>query len=64
MKPRHDLTQEAIEALFRELGVIATARFVNQLTTGWGNYTEERRDLFEDMSLDEIVKAIHDRRSH
>jgi hypothetical protein len=64
LKPLRTITQEAIEVLSRELGVADTIRFLNQFTTGHGNYTEERGELFAEMSLDEIVKAIRDRRSH
>ena len=35
-----------------------------QLTPGHGNYTEERSDLFADMLLDDLVKAIREQRSH
>jgi hypothetical protein len=64
LKPLRTITQEAIEVLSRELGVADTIRFLNQFTTGHGNYTEERGELFAEMSLDEIVGAIRDRQSH
>ena len=64
LKPLRTVTQEAIEVLSRELGVADTIRFLNQFTVGHGNYTEERRELFAEMSLDEIVKAIRDRPGH
>ncbi|MBI2987818.1 MAG: hypothetical protein HYY45_13725 [Deltaproteobacteria bacterium] len=35
-----------------------TVRFLNQFTTGYGNYTEEREVLFKDLTLDEIVVAV------
>lgn len=63
LKPLRELNQEAIEVLAREIGIANTIRFINQFSLGHGNYTEERKELFEDMSLDEIVKAIRDRRS-
>jgi hypothetical protein len=63
LKPLRAVTQQAIEVLSRELGVADTLRFLNQFTPGYGNYTEERRDLFADMSLDEIVQSIQDQRN-
>ena len=63
LKPLRDVTHEAIEVLSREIGIANTIRFINQFTTGQGNYTEEREHLFEGMSLEDIVKAIRDRRS-
>ena len=50
-----EITQEAIQILYRELGVVDTARFLRQFTSGYGNYTEEREQLFADMTLDDIV---------
>jgi hypothetical protein len=64
LKPLRAFTWQAIEVLSREIGIADTIRFLNQFTTGYGNYTEERSDLFADMSLDDIVKAIRDQRSH
>ncbi|MDQ3254163.1 MAG: hypothetical protein M3R15_09700 [Acidobacteriota bacterium] len=58
VKPLAEITHEALDLLCRHLGVANTARFVNQFTTGYGNYTEERRELFAEMSLDEIVSEI------
>jgi hypothetical protein len=63
LKPLREVTQEALHVLFREIGVANTIRFLNQFSLGQGNYTEEREALFADLSLDELVKAIRDRRS-
>lgn len=57
-KPLSEITQEAIELLSRELGVVATVRFLGQFTTGYGNYTEEREALFEDLTLDQALAAM------
>jgi hypothetical protein len=64
MRPLRAVTQEAMAVLSRELGLADTIRFLNQFTLGYGNYTEERKALFENMSVDQIVKAIHDQRDH
>ena len=57
-KPLAEVTQEAIGILCREMGIVNTIRFVNQFIIGYGDYTEEREALFEDMSLDEIIAEI------
>lgn len=56
-KPLSELTQQAIDILFKEIGIVNTVRFLNQFTTGYGNYTEERESLLKNLTLDEIVKA-------
>jgi hypothetical protein len=62
VRPLAEITQEAIRILFREIGVVDTVRFINQYTTGYGNYTEERRELFADQTLDDLVSQIKQRR--
>lgn len=62
-KPLAEITQDAIRILFRELGVVNTVRFINQYTTGYGNYTEERRELFADQTLDDLIDEIKQRRT-
>lgn len=57
-KPLSDITHQAITILSRELGVADAIRFINQFNTGHGDYTEERRSLFEGMSLDDILAGI------
>jgi hypothetical protein len=53
-----ELTQQAISLLSRELGPVETVRFLNQFTTGLGNYTEEREALFSVLSVDDALSAI------
>ena len=54
-KPLAEVTRRAIEVLTRELEPADMARFVNQFTTGSGDYTAERLALFADKTLDQIV---------
>ncbi len=60
--PLTELTVTAIRLLCQEMGVVNTARFLNQFTTGYGNYTEERDQLFQHMTVDDIVGAIKQKR--
>jgi len=57
-----EISHEAIRILGRELGVVNTIRFLGQFHTGYGNYTEERKDLFKDLTLEETVAEIRRRR--
>ena len=53
-----EITQQAIDVLFKEVGVANTIRFLNQFLTSYGNYTEERENLFEDLTLNEILAQL------
>lgn len=57
-KPLNQITQEAIQVLYQKIGVVNTVRFLNQFTTGYGDYTAERDVLFADMTLDDILTEI------
>lgn len=57
-QPLTEITQEALRLLYRELGLVNTIRFLNQFTTGFGNYTEERRALLEDQTPDEVFAEL------
>lgn len=61
IKPLNELSQEAFAILTRELGLPDTIRFLNQFSQGFGNYTEEREELFKDLSIDDIVREIRSR---
>ncbi len=62
VRPLVEINRQAIRLLYEELGVIDAVRFLKQFTQGYGNYTQERDSLFADMSLDEIVNQIEQRR--
>ncbi len=62
--PLTELTVTAIRLLCQEMGVVNTARFLNQFTTGYGSYTEERDQLFDALSVDEIVAEIKRKREN
>lgn len=62
-RPLADITHEAIKILFREIGVVNTIRFINQYTTGFGDYTEQRREIFAEYTLDNLLDEIKQRRA-
>ncbi len=62
-KPLAEVMQVAIRVLCREIGLADTMRFVGQFTTGYGDYTAERDELFKDMTLDDMIAGIKQRRN-
>ena len=62
IQPLDQLNDEALQLLMKELGVANTARFLQQFTTGAGNYTKERKELFDDWTLDDVLKETKRRR--
>ena len=57
-RPLIELTEEALSVLNERLGVVGTMRFLAQFSLGHGNYTEERKTLFEGLTLADIVSRI------
>lgn len=56
--PLAEINKEALRVLYKEIGVVNTVRFMNQFTTGFGDYTKEREQLFAGMTLDDILAEI------
>jgi hypothetical protein len=61
--PLAEITKEALRVLYREIGIVNTIRFVNQFTIGYDDYTEERKVLFKDLTLDDLLAEIKQNRS-
>ena len=57
-KALSEITKDAVEVLSKEIGIANTIRFINQFAIGYGNYTQERERIFEDMTLEEILSEI------
>ena len=57
-----EITTTAITLLCRQIGPINTARFLNQFTSGFGNYTEERDEMLGDATVDDLFAEIKQRR--
>ncbi|MEO1074990.1 MAG: hypothetical protein AAFX41_03370 [Bacteroidota bacterium] len=51
-----EVTHDAIHLLACGLGVVETARFLNQLGFGHGDYTKEREALFEGASTEDLIQ--------
>jgi len=51
-----------IEVLSKELGPLGMALFIRQYDKGYGNYTEERNELFKNVTIEDIeqeLEAMH-----
>ena len=55
------IRNEGYRALTRELGAAGTVVFLRQFENGSGNYTEERRAMLDENSVDAIAERIRKR---
>ena len=62
--PTSEINQKATHILFEHMGIVDTFKFLNQFTLGYGDYTKERAELFEDLTLNQIVKDIKGNRNN
>lgn len=58
-KSLNEITQQAIELLSKEIGIVNTVS--NQFSTGYGNYTKEREQMFKDLTLEDILNQMENR---
>jgi len=61
-RPLSEINRQAIHLLVKEMGAADAVRFLSQFGTGQGDYTQERRQLFEGLTLDEITEQIKSER--
>ena len=57
----YELRREGWKALTERLGVAGAIRFLMQYDPGQGDYTTERRSLFADLSLDDVLNEMRQR---
>ena len=50
--------QTGLEVLNRELGAVATVRFLQQFEMGEGDYTLERHQWLDSLTLEQIVGQL------
>lgn len=62
IRPIADIDRQAREILTRDLGIVDTLRFLGQFRSGSGDYTAERGEWLDALSLDEIVTDIKAKR--
>ena len=64
IEPLDEPDDEARQLLMKELGVAKTARFLQQFATGSGSYTEDRKELLKDWTLDDVLEETRCRRKN
>jgi predicted aspartyl protease len=64
IRPLAEINREAEAILIREMGVASAMRFLSQFRAGSGDYTKERGQWLDDLSLGQIASAIKDRAKH
>lgn len=55
-RPLAEVTEQALRALAREIGVADTARFLQQFGAGNEDYTRDRDALFGYLSLEDVIE--------
>ncbi len=57
-----EVREEGFRALVKGLGTVGTVNFLRQFEGGSGDYTRERDDLLEGITIDEIARRIRERK--
>ena len=58
IRPLTDVNRQATEVLIREMGIVDAHRFLNQFRIGSGDYTSERGQWLDRLSLEDIASEI------
>jgi len=56
--PLIEINEKAIHLLIDEMGIVNTARFIQQFTTGAGDSVAEKERLFGTQTVAEITSSI------
>lgn len=62
IRPLVEINKHATDVLIREIGVVDTLRFLAQFRSGSGDYTAERHQWIDGLSLDQITSEIKAKR--
>ncbi len=54
----NEIRRRGIDALIRDLGPVGAARFLQQFETGSEDWTEERQEALEGVSLNELRERL------
>ena len=57
----YQIRAEGWKALTDRLGVAGAMRFLMEYDSGHGDYVEERRELFRELTLDEAIARIREK---
>ncbi|MCY6489962.1 hypothetical protein [Leptolyngbya sp. GGD] len=56
------LRRKGLEALRDALGVVGMVRFLQQFDQGSGDYTRDRNQLLEDVTIEDVMEQIRQNR--
>ena len=59
-----EIRQEGVQALLDRLGPAGTVRFLQQYELGRGDYTKERHQWLDGVTIDDVAEDIERRRSN
>jgi len=59
-RPMCEVISDAIHILTSQIGTANTARFINYFSVGFGDYTEDRKKIFDNYMVDDIAKEIEE----
>jgi len=62
IRPLSELNRQATELLVREMGIADALRFLSQFSSGSGDYTKERDQWLDDLTLQQITSEIKAKR--
>ena len=62
IRPLSEINQQATEILVREMGIVDALRFFSQFSSGAGDYTKERKQWLDNLSLEQITSEIKAKR--
>jgi hypothetical protein len=57
-----ELRRQGLEALTKALGYVGMVRFLQQFDAGSGDYTQERHQWQDDLTVADIMAQIKERR--
>ena len=63
LQPFPQLNKKAEEALVKEMGIVDTLRFLGQFRLGTGDYTKERHEILDGLTVKTVVREIKRTRS-
>jgi hypothetical protein len=58
----YEIRREGWIALTERLGVAGAVRFLMEYDPGHGDYTQERSELFADLTVEEAIRRARERR--
>jgi len=56
MRTVEQIRSEGFEALVKALGATDAVRFIQQFSTGYGDYTKDRHNWLEQKSFEELAR--------